>query len=152
MVLGISIWVYFLMIFLAPRFILRFLALLSQSNWLPLFSIRQAQPFHFYLNNWRTNFQQATCLKKPQLFSLLKKMRVAATLNLKSWLLWYHNVLSQRILAKNEYIGKFLKVDCTLVLKEIEYPSVYAFSSPVSPGISHDMIVELTISDVFKKN
>lgn len=39
---------------------------------------------------------------------------------------------------KHEDIGKILKVECTPMLGEVEYPSIFAISSPVSPGkISH---------------
>jgi len=53
---------------------------------------------------------------------------------------------------KHEDIGKFLKVECAPILKETEYPSIYAISSPVSPGISHDMNCLINYSDVCLKN
>lgn len=37
---------------------------------------------------------------------------------------------------KHEDIGKFLKVECTPMLGETEYPPIFAISSPVSRGMS----------------
>lgn len=47
---------------------------------------------------------------------------------------------------KHEDIGKFLKVECAPVLKEIEYPSIYAISSPVSPGTGCPKVLHLTVT------
>ena len=35
---------------------------------------------------------------------------------------------------KHDDIGKILKVECTPILGETEYPSIFVISPPVSPG------------------
>lgn len=63
------------------------------------------------------------------------------------WLCLYNNkryttlsywlVDNQVYWPKNEDIGKFLKVECIPILRETEYPPVFAVSCPVSPGTSN---------------
>ncbi|CAK9142867.1 unnamed protein product [Ilex paraguariensis] len=36
---------------------------------------------------------------------------------------------------KHEDIGRILKVECTPILEETAYPTIFAISSPVSPGM-----------------
>lgn len=40
---------------------------------------------------------------------------------------------------KHSDIDKYLKVECTPIMNGVEYPSVFAVSSLVSPGISIDI-------------
>ncbi|KAL9346290.1 hypothetical protein Peur_061143 [Populus x canadensis] len=46
---------------------------------------------------------------------------------------------------KHEDIGKFLKVECTSVMGEIEYPPIFALSSRVSPGNGIPKVVNLEV-------
>ncbi|ONI11137.1 hypothetical protein PRUPE_4G089200 [Prunus persica] len=46
---------------------------------------------------------------------------------------------------KHEDIGKILKVECSPVLGEMEYPSIFAISSPVSPGSGIPKVVNLDV-------
>ncbi|CAL0320193.1 unnamed protein product [Lupinus luteus] len=46
---------------------------------------------------------------------------------------------------KREDIGKILKVECTPTLGETEYPSIFAISSPVSPGSGIPKVVNLEV-------
>ncbi|KAH7544588.1 hypothetical protein FEM48_Zijuj01G0001700 [Ziziphus jujuba var. spinosa] len=46
---------------------------------------------------------------------------------------------------KHEDIGKILKVECTPMLGEVEYPSIFAISSPVSPGSGIPKVVNLDV-------
>ncbi|XP_043702000.1 187-kDa microtubule-associated protein AIR9 [Telopea speciosissima] len=46
---------------------------------------------------------------------------------------------------KHEDIDKFLKVECTPVLAEIEYPPIFAVSSPVSPGTGYPKVLNLSV-------
>ncbi|XXG74688.1 hypothetical protein AAC387_Pa07g3344 [Persea americana] len=46
---------------------------------------------------------------------------------------------------KNEDIGKFLKVECIPILRETEYPPVFAVSCPVSPGTGHPKVLNLSV-------
>ncbi|KAF5752705.1 microtubule-associated protein [Tripterygium wilfordii] len=46
---------------------------------------------------------------------------------------------------KHEEIGRILKVECTPILGEIEYPAIFAISSPVSRGSGIPKIVNLEI-------
>lgn len=46
---------------------------------------------------------------------------------------------------KKEDIGKILKVECTPVLGETEYPPIFAISSPVSPGCKIPKVVNLEV-------
>ncbi|OVA18980.1 Leucine-rich repeat [Macleaya cordata] len=46
---------------------------------------------------------------------------------------------------KHEDIDKFLKVECTPTLKDIEYPSIFAVSSSVSPGTGYPKVLNLTV-------
>uniref|UniRef100_A0A1D1Z6I6 Protein phosphatase 1 regulatory subunit pprA n=1 Tax=Anthurium amnicola TaxID=1678845 RepID=A0A1D1Z6I6_9ARAE len=45
----------------------------------------------------------------------------------------------------HENVGKFLKVECTLVLEGTEYPSIFAVSSPVSPGTGYPKVLNLSV-------
>ncbi|KAG9439115.1 hypothetical protein H6P81_019280 [Aristolochia fimbriata] len=42
-------------------------------------------------------------------------------------------------------IGKFLKVECTPTMTGTEYPSIFAISSPVSPGTGHPKVINLNV-------
>ncbi|OIV97294.1 hypothetical protein TanjilG_07046 [Lupinus angustifolius] len=46
---------------------------------------------------------------------------------------------------KHEDIGKILKAECTPTLGETEYPSIFAISSPVSPGSGIPKVVNLEV-------
>ncbi|XP_031264195.1 187-kDa microtubule-associated protein AIR9 isoform X1 [Pistacia vera] len=46
---------------------------------------------------------------------------------------------------KHEDIGKFLKVECTPILGETEYPPIFALSSPVSRGSGIPKVVNLEV-------
>ncbi|CAK7350155.1 unnamed protein product [Dovyalis caffra] len=46
---------------------------------------------------------------------------------------------------KHEDIGKFLKVECTPIMGEIEYPAIFAISSRVSPGNGIPKVVNLEV-------
>ncbi|XP_057971339.1 187-kDa microtubule-associated protein AIR9 [Malania oleifera] len=46
---------------------------------------------------------------------------------------------------KHEDINKFLKVECTPILGEAEYPSIFSISSPVSPGTGCPKVVNLDV-------
>lgn len=47
---------------------------------------------------------------------------------------------------RHEDIGKCLKVECTPILKETEYLSIFAISSPVSPGTGCPKVLNLDVS------
>lgn len=57
------------------------------------------------------------------------------------WMFYYFPVLDfvrsiyQVYWPKHADIDKILKVECTPILGETEYPSIFAISSPVSRGI-----------------
>ncbi|KAL5977389.1 hypothetical protein ACLOJK_021735 [Asimina triloba] len=46
---------------------------------------------------------------------------------------------------RHEDIDKFLKVECTPVLRETEYPSIFAVSAPVSPGTGYPKVLNLSV-------
>ncbi|XP_026383847.1 187-kDa microtubule-associated protein AIR9-like isoform X1 [Papaver somniferum] len=46
---------------------------------------------------------------------------------------------------KREDIDKFLKVECTPTLNDIEYPSIFAISSPVSSGTGYPKVLNLSV-------
>ncbi|XP_058099162.1 187-kDa microtubule-associated protein AIR9 isoform X2 [Magnolia sinica] len=46
---------------------------------------------------------------------------------------------------KHEDIDKFLKIECTPVLRETEYPSIFAVSSPVAPGTGYPKVLNLSV-------
>ncbi|PIA41703.1 hypothetical protein AQUCO_02200255v1 [Aquilegia coerulea] len=46
---------------------------------------------------------------------------------------------------KHEDIHKCLKVECTPILRETEYPSIFAVSSPVSVGTGYPKVLNLTV-------
>lgn len=46
---------------------------------------------------------------------------------------------------KHEDINKILKVECTPILGEIEFPSIFSLSSPVSPGTGYPKVVNLDV-------
>ncbi|KAG1348232.1 putative 187-kDa microtubule-associated protein AIR9 [Cocos nucifera] len=46
---------------------------------------------------------------------------------------------------KHEDIDRHLKVECTPVLKDIEYPPIFAVSSPVSPGTGYPKVLNLRV-------
>ncbi|XP_077243847.1 outer arm dynein light chain 1 protein [Tasmannia lanceolata] len=46
---------------------------------------------------------------------------------------------------KHQDIDKFLKVECTPILGETEYPSIFAVSSPVSPGTGYPKVLNLRV-------
>ncbi|KAJ4980259.1 hypothetical protein NE237_031096 [Protea cynaroides] len=48
-------------------------------------------------------------------------------------------------LPKHEDIDKFLKVECTPVLEETEYPPIFAVSSPVSHGTGYPKVLNLSV-------
>ncbi|KAK8918454.1 hypothetical protein KSP39_PZI021232 [Platanthera zijinensis] len=45
---------------------------------------------------------------------------------------------------RHDDIGKFLKVECTPILKETEYPAIFAISVPVSPGTGYPKVLNLS--------
>lgn len=51
--------------------------------------------------------------------------------------------LCQIYSPKHEDIGRILKVECIPILGDTEYPTIFAISSPVSPGIVSLIIDEL---------
>ncbi|KAG1368409.1 putative 187-kDa microtubule-associated protein AIR9 [Cocos nucifera] len=46
---------------------------------------------------------------------------------------------------KHEDIDRHLKIECTPILKDIEYPPVFAVSSPVSPGTGYPKVLNLKV-------
>ncbi|KAK9155120.1 hypothetical protein Sjap_002600 [Stephania japonica] len=46
---------------------------------------------------------------------------------------------------KHEDIDKFLKVECTPILRDTAYPSIFAVSSPVSPGTGLPKVLNLSV-------
>nr|DAD37235.1 TPA_asm: hypothetical protein HUJ06_007876 [Nelumbo nucifera] len=46
---------------------------------------------------------------------------------------------------KHEDVDRFLKVECTPILRETEYPPIYAVSSPVSPGTGFPKVLNLSV-------
>ncbi|KAH9747829.1 187-kDa microtubule-associated protein AIR9 [Citrus sinensis] len=54
-------------------------------------------------------------------------------------------VTSEVYWPKHEDIGKFLKVECTPILGETEYPPIFAISSPVSRGSGIPKVVNLEV-------
>lgn len=46
---------------------------------------------------------------------------------------------------KREEINRILKVECTPILADTEYPSIFAISSPVSPGTRHPKVLKIDI-------
>ncbi|KAL3522822.1 hypothetical protein ACH5RR_015656 [Cinchona calisaya] len=46
---------------------------------------------------------------------------------------------------KREDIGRILKVECTPVLAQTEYSTVFAISAPVSPGTGHPKVLKIEI-------
>ncbi|XP_020586552.1 187-kDa microtubule-associated protein AIR9, partial [Phalaenopsis equestris] len=46
---------------------------------------------------------------------------------------------------KHEDIGKFLKVECTPILKEAVFPPIFAISAPVSPGTGYPKVLNLNV-------
>ncbi|XP_072986679.1 187-kDa microtubule-associated protein AIR9 [Typha latifolia] len=46
---------------------------------------------------------------------------------------------------KHEDVGRCLKVECTPILRDAEFPSIFAVSSPVSPGTGYPKVVNLMV-------
>ncbi|KAL0926511.1 hypothetical protein M5K25_002750 [Dendrobium thyrsiflorum] len=46
---------------------------------------------------------------------------------------------------KREEVGKFFKVECTPILKETEYPPIFAISAPVFPGTGCPKVLNLNV-------
>lgn len=53
---------------------------------------------------------------------------------------------------KHEDIDRHLKVECTPILKDIEYPPIFAVSSPVSAGIAIKLCPYIYIKSMSKAN
>ncbi|KAK6150135.1 hypothetical protein DH2020_017660 [Rehmannia glutinosa] len=46
---------------------------------------------------------------------------------------------------KHDDIGRILKVECTPVLEDTEYPTIFAISSPVSPGTGIPKVIKIDV-------
>lgn len=57
-----------------------------------------------------------------------------------------HGATREFYWPKHEDIGRILKVECTPKLGETEYPTIFAISSPVSPGTGHPKVLKIEVS------
>ncbi|KAJ1437037.1 Leucine-rich repeat [Sesbania bispinosa] len=125
--------------------------------------------FHFLVEKWKDHIPPGFFLKEASIdkpleedvcrchFTIINDGAVSADPPLVLKYQWFcgditlsnflpiPDATSEIYLPKHDDIGKVLKVECTPILGEIEYPPIFAISSRVSPGSGIPKVVNLEV-------
>lgn len=123
--------------------------------------------FHFLIEHWKDQLPPGLQLKEASIdppfeedacrshFIFLRDHEIDLKLVLKYQ--WYvgeralstfkaiPDAVSEVYFPKHDDVDKYLKVECTPVLEETEYPPIFAISSPVSPGTGCPKVLNLDV-------
>ncbi|KAK4399410.1 microtubule-associated protein AIR9 [Sesamum angolense] len=124
--------------------------------------------FKFLLEQWKEQLPSGYLLKHASVTNHLRKMLAVAALSLldvtedsgSALDLKYQWFIGDRTpsnftaisgackeiyFPKNDDIGRILKVECTPILGDTEYPTIFAISSPVSPGTGIPKVMKIDV-------
>ncbi|KAF8413517.1 hypothetical protein HHK36_001507 [Tetracentron sinense] len=125
--------------------------------------------FQFLIDQWKDHFPPGYLLKEASVdqpfeedacrchFVFVKDRTLSTDLELVLKYQWFigektpthfvaiADAVGEEYWPKHVDIDKFLKVECTPILRETEYPSIFAISSPVSPGTGYPKVLNLDV-------
>ncbi|CAM8932942.1 unnamed protein product [Rhodiola kirilowii] len=128
-----------------------------------------ASTFRFLFEQWKNQLPQGYVLKDASVdkpfeedpcYSHFDFAQDEATSNDSNLVLEYQWFIGERTSSnfvaipdanieaywpKHEDIGKVLKVECTPMLDNVKYPTIFAISRPVSPGTGHPKVVSIDV-------
>ncbi|KAL6500611.1 187-kDa microtubule-associated protein air9 [Orobanche hederae] len=122
--------------------------------------------FKFLLEQWKEQLPSGYLLKKASVdrpfeedaccchFEFVRDITEGSNLELDLKYKWFRGRTASNFteilgasgeiyFPKHDDIGRILKVECTPILGDTEYPSIFAISSPVSPGTGIPRVIKI---------
>ncbi|XP_064970578.1 187-kDa microtubule-associated protein AIR9-like isoform X1 [Musa acuminata AAA Group] len=128
--------------------------------------LAEESTFSFLVEKWKDNIPHGYMLKQTSVDQPFEEDICCSHFNFvnlsshSELVLKFQWLIGERILSsflpiadavgevywpKHDDVGKFLKVECTPILNDVEYPCVFAVSSVVAPGTRYPKVLNLTV-------